>query len=361
MDFQTKQSIDQLAEQIIALQARVDAAERGAATPQLPNSSLTYGAIRVVGPDGTARGAIGFQNDGTFATVAYNGPPPPVPSDPIVAVGQLSLTITWNGLFALGDDGDPNTMPKDFDHVQVHLSDVDAFTPDDTTLYGTLRKQGSLVISPLLGETTYYTALVAVNTSGILSDPSGIALGTTDAVVADDIIDGIVTDAKLADEAVTRAKIAAAAVGPTQIADDSITTPKIVAGAVQTLQIDTGAVNADKIAAGSITTPALAALAVTADKIASNSITSGMITTGALDALDIHAGTLTLDAASGDLLVYGGTAALGNLFVAISPTGGVDAYGNGFSAGISVFNNGDIIGADFILMPSSGSMIGYRQ
>lgn len=361
MDFQTRQAIAALAQQLTDMSDEVARLTRAAGTPQLTNSSITGGAVRVLDGDGTDRGAIGFQNDGTFATVARNGPPPPAPSTPTVTAGQLSLTVAWDGLFATDDDGDPETMPADFDHVEVHLGDTDGFTPDASTRQGTLRKPGALVCGPLTADVTLFAVLVGVNTSGVAGDASAEVSGVPEAVVASDVLDGIITTVKLADEAVTAAKVAVAAIGTTQIADDAVTTPKIIAGAVQTLQIDTDAVNADKIAAGAVTAEAIAAEAVTSDKIAANAIVAGLISAGALDAMDIHAGTLTLDGSSGDLLVYNGTAALGNLFVSISPTGGVDSLGNGFPAGVGIFNNGQIVGASVVVNPSSGSILGYSQ
>lgn len=293
MDFQTKQAIGVLVEQIADLQDKVARAERAAGTPQLPNSSLTGGAIKAIDPDGTHRGVIGFQNDGTFATVAVNGPPPPKPSTPGVAAGQLSLSVSWDGLFAFGDDGDPATQPLDFDHVQVHLSTTEGYTPDASTLQGTLSKPGSVVVTPLSDESTYYAVLVPVNTSGVPGEASDPTPGTPDPVVSGEVLDGSITTLKLADDAVTAAKIAAAAVGTTEIADDAVTTPKVVAGAIQTAQLAAGAVDAGTIAAGAVTTAKLDALAVTAAKIDANAVTAGKINTGAVTAGTIAAGAVT--------------------------------------------------------------------
>jgi hypothetical protein len=110
-------------------------------------------------------------------------------------------------------------------------------------------------------------------------------------VVADDIIDGIVTEVKLANEAVSAAKLAANSVTETKIANDAVTTPKLVAGAVSTDKLAAGSVVADKIASAAITTAKLDALAVTADKIAANAITASKILAGTItgDRLDVNA------------------------------------------------------------------------
>lgn len=353
MDYRTKRVIDDLVGQIARLEERVATAERAQATPQLPNSSLTNAAIRMVDADGTDRGSIGYQSDGTVAIVPVNGPPPPKPSAPGVAAGQLSLAIAWDGLFAEGDDGDPATQPLDFDHVQVHLSTAAVFTPDASTLYGSLAKPGSLVCTPLVDGTTYYAVLVGVNTSSIAGEPSAASSGVPDAVVASEILDGIVTTVKLADDAVTAAKIAAAAVGTTEISDNAVTTPKVVAGAIQTGQIAAGAVQAGQIAAGAVTTAKLDALAVTSANIAANAITSGKIAAGAITAATIAAGaidgktitgaTVITQSATGGLFVYSGTPATGNLLVSIAAQAGTDPYGNAYPQGISS-SAGDIGG-----------------
>lgn len=303
MDFHTRKVIGDLVSQIARLEERLERAERAQSTPQLPNSSLTGGAIRVVDADGTDRGSIGFQTDGTVAVVARNGPTPPKPSTPTVSAGPLSLTVAWDGLFAIGDDGDPSTQPMDFDHVQVHLSATSGFTPDATTMQGSLSTPGSLVVSPLVDGTTYYAVLVPVNTSGITGAASDPASGVPDAVVSGEVLDGSITTIKLADDAVTAAKIAAAAVGTTEIADDAVTTPKVVAGAIQTAQLDAGAVNADKIAANAVTTAKLDALAVTSDKIAANAITAGKINAGAVTAGTIAAGAVTASTLESTMVV----------------------------------------------------------
>ena len=337
MDFRTQQVIAELTRNIARLEERLERTERAAGTPQLPNSSLTNAAIRMVDADGTDRGSIGYQPDGTVAIVPTNGPPPPKPSTPGVAAAQLSLAIAWDGLFAEGDDGDPATQPLDFDHVQVHLSTTVGYTPDATTLQGSLMKPGSVVITPLSDESTFYAVLVPVNTSGITGEASDATPGTPDPVVSGEVLDGSITTLKLADDAVTAAKIAAAAVGTTEIADNAVTTPKVVAGAIQTAQLDAGAVNAGKIAAGAVTTAKLDALAVTAANIAANAVTAGKINAGAVTAGTIAAGAVTASKLEATMVVA--TELKSTNYVA-----GTSGWRIGGGAGDAEFNDADFRG-----------------
>jgi hypothetical protein len=314
VDLQTQQAIAGLVRQLTDLQDQVTRVVRAAGTPQLPNSSLTNGAIKMVDVDGTDRGSIGWQDDGTVAIVPANGPPPPKPSTPGVAAAQLSLAVAWDGLFAEGDDGDPATQPKDFDHVQVHLSTTEGYTPDASTLQGSLFKPGSVVITPLSDESTYYAVLVPVNTSGIPGEASDATPGTPDPVVSGEVLDGSITTLKLADDAVTNAKIADTAVDANKLADGSVSAQKILDDAITAAKIDDGAVTAaalgpdavtaGKLADGSIDastlftggvvdTTALDDDAVTADKIAAGTIVAGNISAGAIGATELAANAVT--------------------------------------------------------------------
>ncbi|MFD8899911.1 phage tail protein [Streptomyces ardesiacus] len=239
--------------------------------------SIEDSALEVKDGSGSLRAIVGLQGDGTTAVNIVNGPPPPSPSAPILGSVLGGITVSWDG--RLADDA---VLPLDWQRVEVHASTVDGFTPALETLKTTVETpQGGTVV--VACDKPVYVLLVARNTSGTPSPPTVQAgpLGPTP-VVADDIKDGIVTTVKLADDAVTQAKVAVGAIGTTEITDDAITTPKIVAGAVQTAQIAAEAVNASKLAAGSVTTLKLDALAVTADQLAANAVTAGKIAAGAV-------------------------------------------------------------------------------
>lgn len=305
------------------------------------------GSIIIVDGDGNVRQTIGTQSDGTITTTEQNAPSPPAPSTPIVTPLQIGLSILWDGNLT-------DVTPLDFDHVEVHTSLTSGFTPDATTLQGTLRKIGSLPVVPLVAGTTYYAALVAVNTSSEASVGSSQASGVPTEVVADDIADGIVTTLKLADDAVTNAKIANVAVDTAQLADGSVNAAKILDNSVTPTEINFTArtiggvtttiassapgspVTADiwidtangnrinrwsgtawvqvqfgtnAITANSITAALIAANTITAGQIAANTITASQIAADTITAAQIAASAITASELAANSVIAGKIAA----------------------------------------------------
>jgi hypothetical protein len=115
-------------------------------------------------------------------------------------------------------------------------------------------------------------------------------------VVADDILDGIVTETKLAAGAVTEAKIAANAVGTVALQDAAVHAENLAAAAVEV----------GKIADNAVTGPAIAASAVSAGKIAANAVTATTIAANAVTSAKVAAGAITTD----KLTVTGGASIL---------------------------------------------------
>lgn len=259
------------------LERRIATVERA---PRLAHASIEDTALQVYDGVGSLRGIVGVQADGTTAVTIVNGPPPPQPSPALLANGIIGITATWDGTF----DGGA-IMPLDWQRVEVHASTTSGFTPDASSLQGTIETpQGSTVVIPC--DDPVYVRLVSRNTSGTASTASTQSgpLGPMP-VVADDILDGAVTELKLADDAVTEAKIAANAVGTVALQD----------GAVLAENLADAAVAVGKIADNAVTGPAIASDAVTAGKIAANAVTAGKIQAGAVTAAAVAAGAITTD------------------------------------------------------------------
>jgi len=297
------------------LDTRVAKVERSA---RLSHAAIDNTSVAVKDGAGNLRGIIGVQADGTTAVNIVNGAAPPQPSAPAVVSVLGGVTAAWDGAFAGGA-----TMPMDWQRVEVHASVTSGFTPDPTTLKATIETpQGATTV--IVTAMDVYVRLLARNTSGTASTPSDQTgpLGPTP-VVADDILDGIVTTIKLADDAVTEAKVATGAIGSTAIQDgavleaklaanavttgkladlvitetklaaNAVTAAKVAAGAIDTVAIADSAINAAKIGAAAVVAGKLASNAVTSTTIANDAVTAGKVAADAITAREITAGAVT--------------------------------------------------------------------
>ncbi|MFE6186494.1 hypothetical protein ACFQ6U_18925 [Streptomyces sp. NPDC056465] len=263
---------------------------RSTRTSSLAYSSIENGAVEVYDEGGSLRAVVGTQPDGTAGINVVNGPPPPEPAAPAVTSVLGGIAAVWDGAFAEGA-----VTPLDFARVEVHTGTTPEFTPGPHTLAATLESpQGGLVTVPT-GQPVH-VRLVARNTSGAASLPSAPTgpVGPQ-LVVADDVLDGIVSEIKLAERAVTETKIALAAVSNQILADNAVTASKILAGAITADKIAALSITAEKIAALVITSDKIAARAITADKIAVNAVTADTLAAGSVAATHIKAGAVTAD------------------------------------------------------------------
>jgi hypothetical protein len=309
--------------ELVQLRKKLETLERAS---RLSHASIENTALLVNDGDGSLRGIIGVQADGTTAVNIVNGAAPPQPSAPVVASVLGGITVGWDGMFT-----DGSALPLDWARVEVHAAIVDGFTPVAATLQDTIETaQGATVVVSC--DTDVYVRLVARNTSGTASSPS-VQVGPfgPTPVVADDILDGIVTTLKLADDAVTQAKIAAAAVGSTELG----------AGAVLAANLADAAVEVGKLANNAVTGPAIASEAVTAGKLAANSVVASNIQAGAVTSAKVAAGAITTD----KLTVTGGAnlltdpsfeGAYTTALVAGNPDWTVDPTGNGSAHSLKV-------------------------
>ncbi|MEU0171594.1 hypothetical protein ABZ214_40140 [Streptomyces iakyrus] len=249
--------------------------------PKLANASLENGSVDVYDENGSLRAIIGQQPDGTSGVVHVNGPPPPTPTAPTLTSILGGVAATWDGTFT-----DVDAAPLDFARIEVHASSEAAFEPTQDTQVGTIESPRGGTF-PIPAETPVHVRLLARNLSGTASNRPSAEVGPVGpaVVVAQDVIDGIITETKLAQQAVTQAKIALGAV----------TEDKVAAGAITTSKLTALSVTAEKIAALAVTADKLAALSVTADKLDTNSVTASKIQAGAIDAAHIKAGAITAE------------------------------------------------------------------
>ena len=176
-------------------------------------------------------------SDSIFLLTDQDSVPPPAPSVPNVTEFLGTLKVPWDGLDAAG-----LPMPPDFAAVEVHLSTVSNFEPDETTYRETLFGPSHTVITDLLYNVGYFARLVAVDLAGNRSAPSGQGAGYTRQLLEEDIFAGAVGEAQLAYAAVTTAKIKDLAVNDAKIANLSVgklTTGQLLADMILAAKIKT--------------------------------------------------------------------------------------------------------------------------
>ena len=109
----TDPAIRELARQLADLKRQMTALST---SNRLSHSALEpTGRIVQYDEDGVPLAVVGAQDDGTFGTVTYYGPPPPVASVPVVEGGPGYATITWDGRY---EDIEARA-PNDFQAVEV--------------------------------------------------------------------------------------------------------------------------------------------------------------------------------------------------------------------------------------------------
>ncbi|CAA9364515.1 MAG: hypothetical protein AVDCRST_MAG68-5050 [uncultured Gemmatimonadetes bacterium] len=280
-----------LGQKLASMEAEIERLRASQQATQLGDSTL-YGAIYIADPDGNVKGIIGEQADGSTGVVVTDGPKPPAPSGLSLTPDMAGVVLGWAGTFTAA-------KPLDFSHVNAYLSDAGAgFVHGPSNHVGTLSDAGSIPITPLPSGTQWWARLVAVNNSVPPGEsPPSVTVGpvSPEQVVAQDVLDGIVTEVKLANDAVTAAKIAAGAVGTGEIAGQAVTLSQLANGSVDATKLVNGAVTEPAIAANAVTANQLAANSVIAGKLAADSVAANNIVAGSIQTEKIAAGAVLAD------------------------------------------------------------------
>jgi len=258
------------------LERRLHTLESGRATSGMKSTSIEGTGLNVYDDSGLLRGVFGVQPDGTVATTSINNPvPPPIPAGFSVEAILSGATVTYSGETLSGAP-----LPADFSHTNVYVRPVS--DPSLWSCVGTITPVPGAFIVSLLEYVPYLIRLTNVNYSGMESDSGAEIVVEPSMVVGQDILDGAVTELKIAADAVTAAAIRAGAVGTAQIGTNVVTLANMADGSVSAAKLIDGAVEMNKIAAS----------AVGANQIAANSIVAGKIATDAIEARHLVAGAV---------------------------------------------------------------------
>jgi len=191
----------------------VDSATLSAYASGLPTGKQVQARVR-------AKDTSIHVSDWTFSnttTTAGDGDPPDQPSTPVVSSAPLALRVDWDGLSATG-----GSMPNDVYQVWVCASKTSGFIPSAANRQQIMGKgQQTVYLIDLEYGATYYVRLVAIDFMGNTSPPSNEGSAVMPQIHTEDVADGLITELKLAQNAVTTDKIF----------PEAVTTEKLVVGA----------------------------------------------------------------------------------------------------------------------------------
>lgn len=237
-------------------------------------------------------GNAGDWSDSLFVVAQPDAIPPSTPAPPSTVAGnpfRIQVTHTLGKA-----TGGAYNLESDIAYLEVYVGTSAAFALSPSLMVGTMVATGNMVdlLVPAVGtfdapgSVTRYVKVIAVDRAGNKSIGSGSSTVTATLVDTIHVTDAAITNAKIANLAVTQAKIADLAVGTAQIASAAITNAKIGSLAVDTAQIATAAItnakvsdlSASKITAGTIS----ATIGIQSPVISGGSITGTVVTGGTL-------------------------------------------------------------------------------
>lgn len=227
-------------------------------------------------------------------------------------------------------------VPANFDHLAVHVSQLDGFNPDGSTLAGTLNHSGTFPVTDLTAGTTYFVKLVAVNTSGIAGGVSTQVSGQAGKVVANEAdftardIGGITTTI-------------AATPPPNALAGDlwfdqanGYRLNQYNGTAWAPYQWATGSIKS-----ASITADQIAAATILAGNIAARQITGDLMAVNTIQSVNLAAASITADKLAATLVlasqIIAGTVGGSRVQLDVD---GINAYDNQGNAMVTIGSNG---------------------
>jgi hypothetical protein len=243
----------------------------------------------------------------------------------------------------------------------VNTGDIGTVLVDFSASLLSASTAGNLIIRCEFDGTNWVTNTFL--SQGEISIPDGSITTVklaNDAVTTAKIADGDVTTAKIENGAVTGVKIASGAVTTSKIVNLNVTTDKIGNGAVTTDKIANLNVTEVKIADGAVTTAKIAGGSVTSVKIGTGAVGSSNIGTGAVTTAKIADGDVertkiadghAVKIPSGGGSLYTKIVDIGNWNMDTTPNVVVDV-------GVTVSN---IRGIDVIIRSDTGDVFGYRK
>jgi hypothetical protein len=267
--------------------------------------------------------------NGTFSVTAT-----PPAGAPLAYAGFF--TITTGGVGAAAKEAAPSFAAQ---AGVPYLITAWVYTAQTTAVIGFDWLNSSLTL--LSTSTTAVT--VPANTwtlvTTVVNSPASTAWATPRVAPTDGAANSIYFSEVLCLPQVPGSLVQAGTITATQIAAATITAAQIASGTITTTQLAALTIVAGNIAASTITGAKIAAGTITASNIQAGTITAGLLAAGIVVANIVNGTTITgativADGASGEILVYSGVPASGNLIGSWSGSASSDASGNAYPLGL---------------------------
>lgn len=319
------------------------ASAQGSGVPTSITATLAGPAMGVLNDNPYFTGGDGTTWAGVSGTFSVSSTPPA--GSPYTYAGLFSIITGGVGAAAKESAGSgafgavPGTQ---------YLLTAWVYTPQTTVVLGFdwLNSSLSLLSSGTQAVTVPANTWTLVTV--VLTSPASTAWAVVRIAPTDGAGNSVYFQAILALPQVPGSLIQAGTITATQIAANTITAAKIAANTITAAQIAAGTITTTEIAANTITAADIAANTITASQIASGTITAGLLAAGIVkagivDSTTITGATIVADGTSGELLIYSGTPAVGNLIGSWSGAAGADASTNPFPAGLAVEQGGLVL------------------
>lgn len=273
------------------------------------------------------------------------------------------IEVSWDGTYAGG------ATWSGFNGVNIYAGTSATATPGTYIKVGqmTVNKASNKIVVAIDGTYVKYGSVAYIHASSLnkatppaeSSISANVASATPSRVVNTDLIDAIISEAKIALSAVTE----------TKIANDAITTPKIVSGAITAAKIAALTITADQIAANTIDVGKLAANTISVGNLEAGDIkATSFIRAGTAGSARVEISSATVGSVLPGLTVYdsgGNTVLRAPLSGGLTITGALTATSISTSSGKFTVSTGGILtatDADFSgVIKATGGYIGSNN
>ncbi len=259
---------------------------------------------------------------GVSGTFSVSSTPPGSP--PMKYAGFFTITTAGVGA-AAKESGAPFAASAGTQYLMTAW----VYSSNTSAVIGFDWLNSSLTLLSASTQTFTVTANTWTLVTAVLTSPASTAWAQPRVAPADGSGNSIYFTEALALPQVPGALVQAGTITATQIAASTITAAQIAASTITATQIAGGTITGAKIAAGTIT-----ASNITAGTITAGLLAAGIVYANIVNGTTITGATIVADGTSGEVLVYSGTPATGNLIGSWSGSAGTDASSNPYPLGL---------------------------